>query len=65
MVVDPQIPWERGRIFLKIQGWSDPPIGCGWVHHFIGMIAYGFPRYSRETGFLRKLRLFFICGFKI
>jgi hypothetical protein len=22
MVVDPRIPWEWGRVFLKIQGWS-------------------------------------------
>jgi hypothetical protein len=32
MVVAPQIPWEWGGVFLKIQGCYGPPVGCGWVH---------------------------------
>jgi hypothetical protein len=53
MVVDPRIPW----VFLKIQGCSGPPVGCGWVL-FLVLIAYGSPRYSRETGFLKKAEAF-------
>jgi hypothetical protein len=26
MVVDPRIPWELGRVFLKIHGCSGPPV---------------------------------------
>jgi hypothetical protein len=57
-VVDPRIPWERGRVFLKIQGWSGSLVSCGWVHLSLGLIAYGSPRYSRETGFLKKAEVF-------
>jgi hypothetical protein len=58
MVVDPRIPWEWGRVFLKIQGCSGPPVGCGWVHLFLELIANGSSRYSRETSFLKKAEAF-------
>jgi hypothetical protein len=58
MVVDPWIPWEWGRVFLKIQGCYGPPVGCGWVHLFLELIAHGSPGYSRETGFLKKAEAF-------
>ena len=35
-----------------------PPVSCGWVHLFLELIAHGSPRYSRETGFLKKAEVF-------
>jgi hypothetical protein len=37
---------------LEIQICSGPPLGCGWVHLFLELIAHGSPWYSRKTGFL-------------
>ena len=58
MVVNLRFPWEWGRVFLKIQGCSGPPVGCGWVNLFLKLIAYGSPRYNWETGFLKKAEAF-------
>ena len=58
MVVDPRIPWEWERVFLKIRGCYGPPVSCGWVHLVLELIAHGSPRYSRETGFLKKDEVF-------
>jgi hypothetical protein len=58
MVVNPQIPWERGQVFFKIQGWSGPLVGCGWVHLSPWFITHGSPRYIWETGFLKKAEVF-------
>jgi hypothetical protein len=54
MVVDPRIPWEWGRVFLKIQRCYGPPVGCGLVHFFLELIVHGSPRYSWKTSFLKK-----------
>jgi hypothetical protein len=58
MVVDPRIPWEWERVFMKIQGCHGPPVSCGWVHLFLELIAHGSPLYTRETGFLKKAETF-------
>jgi hypothetical protein len=30
----------------------------GWVHLFLQLVAHGSPRYSRETGFVKKAEAF-------
>jgi hypothetical protein len=53
IVVAPRITQEWRRAFLKIQGWSGPPLGRGLVN-FLRFDSHGSPRYSRGTGFLKK-----------
>jgi hypothetical protein len=59
IVVDPRIPLEWEQVFLKIQGCSGNPEGCGWFHLFLELIADGSSRYSRVTSFLKKAEALF------